>query len=100
MEAGPQAQAASQAEIEGKPEGEVSSFAKSLFMGEIHEEMVFPYPKPKAEEQAKVKSLIAAAHEIAGSVDHRKAEEDRWIGDKTIKALGDAGLCGLYVDER
>jgi acyl-CoA dehydrogenase family member 9 len=100
VEAGSQAQAASQAEIEGKPEGAVSSFAKSLFMGEIHEEMVFPYPKPKAEEQAKVKSLIAAAHEIAGAVDHRKAEEDRWIGDKTIKALGEAGLCGLYVDER
>ena len=52
MEASSQAQAASQAEIEDKPEGAVSSFAKSLFMGEIHEEMVFPYPKPKAEEQA------------------------------------------------
>ena len=40
----PQAQAASEAEIADKPEGEVSSFAKSLFMGEIHEDMVFPYP--------------------------------------------------------
>src|SRR5688500_16049739 len=69
-------------------------------MGEIHESMVFPYPKPKAEEQAKVKALIAAAHEIAGAVDHREAEEDRWIGDKTIKELGEAGLCGLYVEEK
>jgi acyl-CoA dehydrogenase family protein 9 len=100
VEAGSQAQAASQAEIEGKPERAVSSFAKSLFMGEIHEEMVFPYPRPRAEEQTKVKQLIAAAHDIAGSVDHRKAEEDRWIGDKTIKALGEAGLCGLYVPEQ
>ena len=24
----------------------VSSFAKSLFLGEIHEDLVFPYPRP------------------------------------------------------
>jgi acyl-CoA dehydrogenase family member 9 len=96
----PQAQAASHAAIEGKPEAAVSSFAKSLFLGEIHEEMVFPYPKAKAEEQAKIRSLINSAHEIAGAVDHRKAEEERWIGDDTIKALGEAGLCGLYVPEK
>ena len=24
----------------------VSSFAKSLFLGEIHEELVFPFPRP------------------------------------------------------
>ncbi|MDQ3571963.1 MAG: acyl-CoA dehydrogenase family protein [Actinomycetota bacterium] len=77
-----------------------SSFAKSLFLGEIHEEMVFPYPQSNPEERAKIKALIASAHEIAGAVDHRKAEEERWIGDGTIKALGEAGLCGLYVDER
>ncbi len=102
MEAGakPQAQASSTTEPKEQPEGAASSFAKSLFMGEIHEEMVFPYPKPKAEEQEKVKGLIAAAHDIAGSIDHRKAEEERWIGDKTIRALGEAGLCGLYVPEQ
>ena len=99
-EAKPQAQAASEAEVKGKPEGAVSSFAKSLVMGEIHEEMVFPYPKPRAEEQEKVRGLINAAHDIAGAVDHRKAEEERWIGDKTIAALGEAGLCGLYVEEK
>ena len=27
----------------------VSSFAKSLFLGEIHEELVFPFPKPDDE---------------------------------------------------
>ena len=51
MEAGGQTQAASEAEIEGKPEAATSSFAKSLFLGEIHEGMVFPYPVPRAEEQ-------------------------------------------------
>lgn len=100
MEAGGQTQAASGAEIEGKPESSTSSFAKSLFLGEIHEEMAFPYPLPKPEERDKIRRLIDAAHEIGGGIDHRKAEEDRWIGDRTIRDLGAAGLCGLYVPER
>jgi acyl-CoA dehydrogenase family protein 9 len=100
VEAHEKTEAASTAELEGKPEGAVSSFAKSLFMGEIHEEMVFPYPRPKAEEQEKIKKLVASAHEIAGSIDHRKAEEERWIGDENILAMGEAGLLGLYVPEK
>jgi len=85
-----------------KPESgkAASSFAKSLLLGEIHEEMVFPWPAPDAEEQVKVRELCARARAIGESIDHRKVEEDRWIGDDVIRELGDAGLCGLYVDER
>ena len=41
-----------------KPEsGEAaSSFTKSLLLGEIHEEMVFPWPVSDPEEQVKVLS--------------------------------------------
>ena len=77
-----------------------SSFAKSLFLGEIPEEMAFPWPEPRAEEQDRIRALIAAAHEIGDALDHREIEEKRWIGDDVIRRLGDAGLCGLYVPER
>jgi acyl-CoA dehydrogenase family member 9 len=93
-------EAATQPEVEEQPERAASSFAKSLFMGEIHEDMVFPWPAPDAEEQERVRQLNAAAREIGSRLDHRKVEEDRWIGDRVIRELGDAGLCGLYVDER
>ena len=85
-----------------KPESgkAASSFAKSLLLGEIHEEMVFPWPKTDEDEQRKVRELISRAREIGASIDHRKVEERRWIGDDVIRELGDAGLCGLYVDER
>jgi len=85
-----------------KPESgkAASSFAKSLLLGEIHEEMVFPWPQPDEDEQVKVRELCARARSIGDSIDHRKVEEDRWIGDDRILELGDAGLCGLYVDER
>ncbi|MFL5825056.1 MAG: acyl-CoA dehydrogenase family protein [Thermoleophilaceae bacterium] len=75
----------------------VSSFAKSLFLGEIHEELVFPYPKPDADEQQKVAGLVAFLREL--DYDQRKVEEERWIGDDLVRTLGDAGLTGLYVPE-
>ena len=78
----------------------VSSFAKSLFLGEIHEELVFPFPKPDPDEQDRIRELIARLRAIADEmIDPRKAEEKRWIGDDVIAALGQAGLCGLYVPE-
>ena len=93
-------EAATQAEIEGKPEHAVSSFSKSLFLGEIHEEMVFPWPVPDPDEQEKVRGLIRAAREIAGDQDYGKFEDERWIPDKLLRELGEAGLLGLYVDEK
>ncbi len=92
-------EAAAQAEVDDEPEREVSSFTKSLFLGEIHEELVFPWPQPDPDEQERIRGLNAAAREIGSRMDHREIEEKRWIGDATVKELGEAGLCGLYVDE-
>jgi acyl-CoA dehydrogenase family member 9 len=93
-------EAATTPEVSERPEREVSSFAKSLFLGEICEQLVFPWPEPDADEQQRIRELNAAAREIGSRMDHREIEEKRWIGDKTIRELGEAGLCGLYVDER
>jgi acyl-CoA dehydrogenase family protein 9 len=93
-------EAATKAELEDKPEHEVSSFAKSLFLGEIREQLVFPWPQPDPAEQERIRALNAAAREIGSRMDHRAIEERRWIGDDVIRELGEAGLCGLYVDER
>src|SRR5919106_3148780 len=78
----------------------VSSFAKSLFLGEIHEELVFPFPKPHAEEQDKIRALNSSLRELAESYDPRKVEEERWVGDDLVRELGERGLCGLYVPEQ
>ena len=87
--------------VERPESGEAaSSFTKSLLLGDIREEMVFPWPEPNEPEQRKVRELSAKAREIGDAIDHRKVEEDGWIGDDVIRELGDAGLCGLYVDEK
>jgi acyl-CoA dehydrogenase family member 9 len=93
-------EAATKTELEGKPEREVSSFAKSLFLGEIPEHLAFPWPSTDPEEQQRIRELNAAAREIGSRIDQRRVEERRWIGDRVIRELGEAGLCGLYVDQR
>jgi acyl-CoA dehydrogenase family protein 9 len=83
--------------MEAATEQRVSSFAKSLFLGEIHEELVFPFPKPDPAEQDRIRALTASLREMP--YDAKKVEEDRWIGDDTIAELGERGLLGLYVPE-
>ena len=79
------------------PQHGVSSFSKSLFLGEIHEELVFPYPKPDDEEQRRIRHLVKDAREFGETYDQRAIEEARWIGDEKIAELGERGLLGLYV---
>ncbi|HKH22271.1 MAG TPA: acyl-CoA dehydrogenase family protein, partial [Solirubrobacterales bacterium] len=82
------------------PEG-VSSFAKSLFLGEIHEDLVFPWPSPDTEEQNRVRELNSRIREYCDEhYDPRQAEEDRWIPDEVLRDLGEIGALGLYVDRR
>jgi acyl-CoA dehydrogenase family protein 9 len=81
-------------------EQSVSSFAKSLFLGQIHEELVFPFPKPSDEEQEKVRGLTGALRDYAEEAyDARRFDEEGWIPDEVIAGLGERGLCGLYVPE-
>ncbi len=85
--------------MEATTETKVSSFAKSLFLGEIHEELVFPFPKPEAEEQDRIRALCGSLREWAEDYDPAETEEKRWIGDANIAALGERGLMGLYVPQ-
>src|SRR3954447_50953 len=75
----------------------VSSFAKSLFLGEIHEELAFPFPLPDPDDQRRTRELVQQVRDFGASYDPARVEEDRWIGDDKIAELGERGLLGLYV---
>src|SRR3954466_6305430 len=75
----------------------VASFAKALFLGEIHEDIVFPFPHPAPEDERRTRELVAQAREFKAGYDPAKAEEQRWLGDDVIAELGERGLLGLYV---
>jgi len=79
----------------------VSSFAKSLFLGEIHERLVFPWPTADREEQDRIRALNTRIRDYcAEHYDPRQVEEERWIPDHVLHDLGEIGALGLYVDEQ
>ena len=78
----------------------VSSFAKALALGEIHEDLVFPYPIPRGDEAAKVRGLIQGFRgNAAENVDSHRIDETGEIPDQVYRNLGDLGLMGLYEPE-
>src|SRR5438270_1442688 len=81
------------------PQQGVSSFAKSLFLGEIHEDLVFPYPQPGDDERRRIRDLVLSCREFGDHYDQRAVEDRGWIGDDEIAELGERGLLGLYVPE-
>jgi acyl-CoA dehydrogenase family protein 9 len=76
------------------------SFTKSLFLGRVQSELVMPYPLLAGEERTKVDDAVASAREFLSTYDMWKAEEDGWVGDDTIRELGERKLTGLFVDEQ
>jgi len=79
---------------------DITSFSKALVLGEIHEEIVFPYPRPDDAEADKIRGLIAAFRAYAAEhIDSREIDEKGWIEDQVYRDLGELGLLGLYVPE-
>jgi acyl-CoA dehydrogenase family member 9 len=78
----------------------VSSFSKALVLGEIHEDMVFPYPIPRGEEADKTRAMVRQFREYAAEhIDARKIDNDAWIPDEIYRDLGEMGFMGLWVPE-
>ena len=77
------------------------SFTKSLFLGRLDSELVMPYPTMAADERTRVHDLVGKARDYLTTIyDPMKAERDGWVGDDTIRDLGDLGLLGLFVDQK
>ncbi|MDQ1512577.1 MAG: acyl-CoA dehydrogenase family er 9 [Microbacteriaceae bacterium] len=74
------------------------SYVTSLFTGRPADELVLPYPEQEPADLTHTRELAAVAREyLATGYDAAKAEEDGWIGDGTVRALGERGLLGLFV---
>ena len=63
----------------------VSSFSKALALGEIHEDVVFPYPIPRGDEAEKVRGLIRGFREYAAQhIDSREIDDTGTISDPKV----------------
>ena len=78
----------------------VSSFSKSLALGEIHEERRLPVPASRRGDEAeKVRKLIEGFRAYADEHIDPARSTTRDDRDQIYRDLGDLGLMGLYVDE-
>ena len=78
------------------------SFTRSLFAGEIHDDLIFPYPdsleQRDPEEAAVVARLIRDLNALVGDlITPAQFDEDEAIPDEVIKAFGRLGLLGISI---
>lgn len=77
-----------------------TSFAKSLFFGNILEEMVFPYPEPSKEEKETLNIFLDSFNSFAQKIDCPKWDKDEKIPDQVLKDLADMGFFGVSIPEK
>ena len=85
---------------EPQTQEKASSFAKSLFLGEIHEDLVFPYPYPDEVEGRKVKRIVERPQGVREGVRRARRRGGALGPDEVIARLGEIGALGLYVPEK
>jgi alkylation response protein AidB-like acyl-CoA dehydrogenase len=81
------------------------SFTRGLFAGEVHDELLFPYPAPLSAaspaEAATVQRLVQAIEgRLGGLIDSVKFDDEETIPDNVITALGEHGFLGMTIPQR
>jgi acyl-CoA dehydrogenase family protein 9 len=81
------------------------SFTRGIFAGEVHDELLFPYPDPLSvadpAEADTVQRLVRAIEgRLDGLVDSVKFDEEETIPDKVIAALARHGFLGMTIPRR
>jgi alkylation response protein AidB-like acyl-CoA dehydrogenase len=80
-----------------------SSFVHGLFAGEIHDELLFPFPDPLTtrdpEESRRVGKLLDDFETLrqSGLIDSAKFDEEETIPEEVIQALAAAGFMGMTI---
>ncbi|HBQ20384.1 MAG: acyl-CoA dehydrogenase [Deltaproteobacteria bacterium GWA2_38_16] len=78
-----------------------ASFTKSLFFGNILEEMVFPYPQMSKEEKETVNILVDSFKKYAEkNIDTTKIDREEKISPEVMSTLSEMGLFGMIIPEK
>jgi acyl-CoA dehydrogenase family protein 9 len=77
------------------------SLAKSLFLGNILEENLFPYPSATADESETVKMVCETVEKFMSDKDelYRKYDREGYQPEEYIQSLRDLGLFGIIIPE-
>ena len=76
------------------------SFTKGVFLGEIREDLVFPFPALEPDEKESLKLILDSFHEwAADNVDSKQLDHDAKFPDSVRAGIGELGLMGLNIPE-
>ncbi|HEY5087681.1 MAG TPA: acyl-CoA dehydrogenase family protein, partial [Gemmatimonadaceae bacterium] len=76
------------------------SFTKGVFLGEIREDLVFPFPVMSAEETESLHMILDAFRSFAATnIDSSKMDHDGKFPDEVRHGLHKLGLMGLNIPE-
>lgn len=82
------------------PSKELPSLVKSLFYGEVLEDLAFPYPSLSDSQIEMAKAMIDAVDRFAqDNVDAAKFDREGKLPKEVLDGLAGLGLCGLGVGE-
>jgi acyl-CoA dehydrogenase family member 9 len=76
------------------------SFTKGLFLGELREELVFPFPELSSEEKESLGLILDSFHAFAAAnVDAAKHDREGMFEDAMREGFHSLGLMGLNIPE-
>ena len=76
------------------------SFTKGIFLGEIREDLVFPFPVMSTEESESLRMILDAFQSFAATtIDSAKMDHDGKFPDEVRYGLHELGLMGLNIPE-
>lgn len=76
------------------------SFTKGIFLGEVREDLVFPYPVMPAEEKESLAAILGALRSWAkDNVDSAKFDHDAKFPDGVRQGMHALGVMGLSIPE-
>lgn len=76
------------------------SFTKSIFLGELREELVLPFPKLSAEDAEAQRMILDSFRSWAeGAIDPKKHDREGKFADGVREGMAELGLMGLNIPE-
>ena len=76
------------------------SFTKGVFLGEIREELVFPFPELSTEEKESLSAILDSFRAFAvDNIDSSKMDHDAKFPDAVRHGMAELGLMGLNIPE-
>src|SRR5688500_2631017 len=76
------------------------TFTKSIFVGELREELIFPFPKLSPEDAETQRAILDAFRAFASEkVDRQKHDHDGRFAEGVREGMAERGLMGLNIPE-